>query len=110
MTAPLLGELVDAVKAHALANYHLAGWDYVVECYSDSELAAEIAGSKATTPAQAIAAVGEAVGLHDAVRQDVRGAGGDDLVRFTPDGQRIQYQDADDASEHRLRMMEGGFD
>ena len=27
-----------AIKAHALANYEIDGWDYVVECYSDAEI------------------------------------------------------------------------
>jgi hypothetical protein len=29
------------------------------------------------------------------------------LVRFGSDGQRVQYRDADEASEHFLRMQEG---
>jgi hypothetical protein len=31
--------LINAVKAHAMANYDNAGWDIVIEAYSDSELA-----------------------------------------------------------------------
>ena len=27
-----------AIKAHALANYEIDGWDYVIECYSDAEI------------------------------------------------------------------------
>jgi hypothetical protein len=29
------------------------------------------------------------------------------IVRFGSDGQRVEYADADDASEHLLRMAEG---
>jgi len=32
-------QFVDAVKTHALKNYETDGWDYVVECYSDSDIA-----------------------------------------------------------------------
>lgn len=35
-------ELVQQVKAYAKAHYHENGWDTVVECYTDEELAAEI--------------------------------------------------------------------
>jgi hypothetical protein len=28
----------DAVKAFALANYEIDGWDIVIECYSDTEI------------------------------------------------------------------------
>lgn len=31
-------------------------------------------------------------------------------VRFWPDGTKVVYQDAADASEHRLRVMEAGFE
>ena len=34
--------LVDAVKAHALANYETGGWDYIVETYSDEQIAEDI--------------------------------------------------------------------
>lgn len=32
-------ELVEAVKAHALAHYEDGGWDVVVECWEDREIA-----------------------------------------------------------------------
>jgi hypothetical protein len=35
----------------------------------------------------------------------------DERTRFWPDGTRVVYEDAADASEHRLRIMEsGGFE
>jgi len=45
-------ELVDAVKAHALAHYEDGGWDVVVECFDDAEIA-EVIG-KATTVSGAL--------------------------------------------------------
>ena len=31
--------LVDAVKGHAVRNYEKDGWDYIVECYGDGDIA-----------------------------------------------------------------------
>lgn len=44
--------LVDFIKAHALANYEAGGWDVVVECFDDAEIAATIGGAQ--TEAEAI--------------------------------------------------------
>jgi hypothetical protein len=49
--------LIDAVKAHADEHYEHDGWDIVSECYEDGEIAALI--GNATTPADAICAVGK---------------------------------------------------
>ena len=45
-------DLVEAVKAHALENYERDGWDFVIECYSDADIAEII--KTARTPAGAI--------------------------------------------------------
>ncbi len=37
--SPRVWNLINAVKAHATEHYDTAGWDLVVEAYSDSELA-----------------------------------------------------------------------
>ena len=34
--------LVQAVKGYALAHYGQDGWDYIVECWTDEEIAEEI--------------------------------------------------------------------
>lgn len=65
-------ELIDAVKAHALANYETGGWDFVVECWDDAEIAEALAEAGAATEAEAIAAVAETAGLLDERRQEVR--------------------------------------
>jgi hypothetical protein len=64
--------LIAAVKQHALAHYNEGGWDYVVECYEDDEIAELVAG--ATTEAEAIALVGQRVGTLHAYREDIRNA------------------------------------
>lgn len=35
-------ELVEAVKAHALAHYNDGGWDVIVECWDDEQIAERI--------------------------------------------------------------------
>lgn len=62
-------ELIAAVKAHALANYDADGWDFIVECWEDREIAEAITG--ATTEAEAIAMVADTAGLLDERRREV---------------------------------------
>ncbi len=50
---PATQELVNAVKAHAQANYEKGGWDVVVEAWTDAEIAEAIGAAR--TPAGAIA-------------------------------------------------------
>ena len=35
----VLAQYVTAIKAHALTHYEQDGWDYVVECYDDAQIA-----------------------------------------------------------------------
>jgi hypothetical protein len=39
-------ELIDAVRAHAHANYNRDGWDYLVECWDDEYIARTIGTAK----------------------------------------------------------------
>jgi hypothetical protein len=68
--ADLLATLVAGVKKHAKANYNDDGWDMVVECMEDSEIADEVVGCE--TVEQAIAKVGEIASLYDERRKDVQ--------------------------------------
>jgi hypothetical protein len=34
-----MSDFTEAVKQHAIANYEIDGWDYVVECYDDAQIA-----------------------------------------------------------------------
>jgi hypothetical protein len=56
-------DLVDAVRDYALSHCEQVGWDIVVECYTDEDLAIEI--GRATTVKGAIRNVGAAVGVYD---------------------------------------------
>ncbi len=65
-------ELIAAVKAHAVAHYETGGWDFVVECWDDSEIAEVLDAAGAATEAEAIAAVARDAGLMDEQRRAVR--------------------------------------
>lgn len=64
--------LVEAVKAHANTNYEEDGWDYLVECYSDEEVAELILDAGAKTNAEAIKAVGEVMKIKDDYRKEIQ--------------------------------------
>ena len=64
--------MVEAVKAHAIKNYNRDGWDTIVECSEDSELAEEIRESGATTIAEAIECIGKGCKVHDDHRKDIQ--------------------------------------
>lgn len=61
--------LVQAVKDHAVMNYNKQGWDVVVECYEDSQIAELIAGC--ATEEKAIAAVRREVAPYNEQRRAV---------------------------------------
>lgn len=54
-------ELVEQVKAHATEHYADGGWDVVVECWDDAEIAEQI--GKARTLAGALAKFKPVVGV-----------------------------------------------
>ncbi len=64
--------MVEAVKAHAIKNYDSDGWDTIVECYEDRELAEEIRESGASTIAEAIERIGKGCKTYDGHRKDVQ--------------------------------------
>ena len=64
-----MNELIKAVRDHALDNYEKGGWDILVECWDDEEIAEAIGGAK--TPKAAIAACKRVVGTIDEYRSDV---------------------------------------
>lgn len=63
-------ELVAAVRRHAEANYNKDGWDYLVECWSDEDIAEQIGAAR--TEAGAIRACRKTTKLLDERRQEVR--------------------------------------
>jgi hypothetical protein len=73
--AVTLEEMIAAVKAHARKNYN-KGWDVIVECYSDSEIAAEIAAEikGAKTTKGAINKVAKGLNIYNSYADDIRGA------------------------------------
>jgi len=63
-------DLIAAVREYALANYEKDGWDYLVECWSDEDIAQEI--GKSRTVLGAISKCRRVVKLLDERRQEVR--------------------------------------
>lgn len=49
-----MADLVKAVKAHANENYEAGGWDVIVECWEDDQIADVISEEGATTTQAAI--------------------------------------------------------
>ncbi len=64
-------DLVKAVQEHAKENYDKDGWDYIVETYTDEELAKEI--GKCTTVEGAIKKIRSIAMLLGERRSDVQG-------------------------------------
>lgn len=64
-------EMVAAVKLYAREHYAIGGWDSIVECYSDEELAEEINRGNSCTIAEAIAYVGKGCEVWDDYRRDI---------------------------------------
>lgn len=62
--------LIKAVKDHAIAHYNDGGWDVVVECWDDQQIAEQIAG--ATTEAGAIAKLESLVSIWADRQADAR--------------------------------------
>jgi len=47
-------DLVEAVKAHARTHYNTGGWDFIIECFTDDEIAARLAEHGIATAEDAI--------------------------------------------------------
>ena len=62
-------DLVAAVRHHARDNYNVDGWDYVVECFEDSDILERIEGAE--TAAQAINMIREVVRRMNDRRADI---------------------------------------
>ena len=63
-------ELVSAVKQHAVDHYEEDGWDYLVECYSDAEVAELIGGAR--TVNGAIKKVAKVMKIKGDYREDIQ--------------------------------------
>jgi hypothetical protein len=63
-------ELIAQIKAHALAHYEDGGWDVIVECWSDEDIAETI--GKATTLRGALKKIRDIVSVYDDRQADAR--------------------------------------
>ena len=65
-------ELVAAVKAHAIEHYNEGGWDFIVECYDDADIARELRRRHLVTVDAAIVDFAETARVKDEQRREVR--------------------------------------
>ena len=70
--ADRMTDMVEAVKRHADDNYESDGWDYVVECYSDAEIAEVIEHAGAQDCAEAIDVLHCEVKTRDDYRKEIQ--------------------------------------
>ena len=71
---PIRTDLVAAVRHYAKANYTAGGWDYVVECWDDSDILKTI--GDAQTVDEAIAEVRTIVKIIAERERDIQAGGG----------------------------------
>lgn len=69
--SPKLRSLIEAVKAHATANYEKDGWDLVVETMTDDEIAEKLKHDMWTVK-QAIRIVGDSVKDYAEYRDEIK--------------------------------------
>lgn len=62
--------LITAVRQHALQHYAEGGWDYLVECWEDSDILEEAEGC--ATVEDAIKAIGRILKMKDDYRRDIQ--------------------------------------
>lgn len=67
-----MSRYVEAVKSYAMEHYDEKSWSYVVEAWSDVEIAAEISG--ATSARMAIYKMSQWVNMHFSYAEDIRNA------------------------------------
>ena len=67
-----VSDIIDAVKQHAVENYEYGGWDFIVECWTDKEIEADIKENKLYSADKAIAWFGEFARTMNERRADVR--------------------------------------
>ena len=69
--------MVQFIKAHALTNYEEGGWDVIVECWSDDEIAEHLIEHGATNEHDAVRAFFYLVDVWSERQADARICGGE---------------------------------
>ena len=64
-------DLIKSVRAHAIQNYEVGGWDYIVESYDDEEIEEILTAAGVTTVEEAIEVMGRKVGDLSDYRDDI---------------------------------------
>jgi len=64
-------DMIAGVRQHAAENYETGGWDYLIECYSDLEIAEAIENAGAQSIAEAVDVLGCDLAIRDDYRRDI---------------------------------------
>jgi len=65
-------EIAEAVQKHAVVNYEVSGWDYLIECHTRESIAEWIEEEGWTTEDQAIKGIGRIMRILNERRKDVQ--------------------------------------
>ena len=68
-------ELIEKIKTHARENYETGGWDFLVECYEDSDIEEMIEDARkegAVSDEQILEKIGYWMGVKDDHRKDIQ--------------------------------------
>lgn len=65
-------EIAEAVQKHAVVNYEVGGWDWLVECWDRASIEEEIVRCNITTVDEAIKSFEKTVKVWDDRRRDVQ--------------------------------------
>lgn len=88
-------ELIEQIRAHALANYEAGGWDVLVECWSDEDIAEQI--GKARTLRGALAKLADVIAIYSDRQADAASY----RETYTVDDMRRDFEDVEREAAER---------
>jgi len=65
-------EIAEAVQKHAVVNYEVSGWDYIVECWTREEIEGRLKEHKITTLEDALDLYGKIARIFHDRRTDAQ--------------------------------------
>lgn len=65
-------ELVEKLKRHALDHYEDGGWDVIIECFTDEEIAEQLTEDKVVTFEDALASFKDQIDVWSDRQADAR--------------------------------------
>lgn len=65
-------QIAEAIQRHAVVNYEVSGWDWIVECWDLESIEKELIRSNLTTVNEAIESFGRSARIWDDRRRDIQ--------------------------------------